>query len=147
MNKNMILEFQNEYRWLSNFAPVKIVLQGIEYPSVEHAYMSAKSDEVGWKNFCADPNNTAGVIKRKSRDITLKGSWEIEKINVMVECVKQKFSTEPYRTKLIETGDQLIQEGNKWNDTFWGVCLKTNKGYNNLGRIIMSVRLLLHNGT
>jgi hypothetical protein len=30
----------------------------------------------------------------------------------MKECIKQKFSQEPYKTKLIETGNQHIQEGN-----------------------------------
>lgn len=52
----MIREFQGEYRWLSNFAPVLIKLDGI-YPSVEHAYMSAKSDDMKWKLFCQDRNN------------------------------------------------------------------------------------------
>lgn len=49
----MIREFQKEYRWLSNFAPVAVRYKGITYPSVEHAYMSAKSEEKSWKKFCA----------------------------------------------------------------------------------------------
>ena len=61
----------------------------------------------------------------------------------MAECVKQKFNQEPYRTKLLETGTLHIQEGNRWNDKFWGVCLKTNKGENHLGKLIMDVRSAL----
>ena len=38
----MIKEFKGDYRWLSNFTPCKIELDGFIYPSVEHAYMSAK---------------------------------------------------------------------------------------------------------
>ena len=139
----MITEFQNEYRWLSNFAPVKIKLDGLGFPSVEHAYMSAKSDDVEWKKFCSNSNNTAGDVKRKSRSILLKDDWNEIKIEVMANCIKQKFNTEPYRTKLLETGTQHIQEGNRWNDKFWGVCLKTNKGENHLGRLIMDVRSAL----
>ena len=139
----MITEFQNEYRWLSNFAPVKIKLDGLEFPSVEHAYMSAKSDDVEWKKFCSNQNNKAGDVKRQSRNITLKKDWNEIKLKVMKECVNQKFSQEPYRTKLLETGTQHIQEGNRWNDKFWGVCLKTNKGENHLGRLIMDVRSAL----
>lgn len=139
----MIREFQNEYRWLSNFAPVKIKLDGLEFPSVEHAYMSAKSDDEEWKNFCSNPNNKAGDVKRQSRNITLKEDWHEIKLEVMKECVNQKFSQEPYRTKLLETETQHIQEGNRWNDKFWGVCLKTNKGENHLGRLIMDVRSAL----
>ena len=139
----MITEFQNEYRWLSNFAPVKIKLYGLEFPSVEHAYMSAKSDDVEWKKFCSNQNNKAGDVKRQSRNITLKKDWNEIKLEVMANCIKQKFNTEPYRTKLLETGTQHIQEGNRWNDKFWGVCLKTNKGENHLGRLIMDVRSAL----
>ena len=139
----MITEFQNEYRWLSNFAPVKIKLYGLEFQSVEHAYMSAKSDDVEWKKFCSNQNNKAGDVKRQSRNITLKKDWNEIKLEVMANCIKQKFNTEPYRTKLLETGTQHIQEGNRWNDKFWGVCLKTNKGENHLGRLIMDVRSAL----
>jgi predicted NAD-dependent protein-ADP-ribosyltransferase YbiA (DUF1768 family) len=58
----------------------------------------------------------------------------------MANCIEQKFNIEPYRTKLLETKDEYLQEGNRWNDKFWGVCLKTNKGENHLGKLIMSVR-------
>lgn len=136
----MIKEFQNEFRWLSNFALVEIVLDCVKFPSVEHAYMSAKSDDLEWKRFCSNPVNKAGDVKRKSRYITLKQNWGEIKLAVMAECVKQKFNQEPYRTKLLETGTKHIQEGNRWNDKFWGVCLKTNKGENYLGKLIMDVR-------
>ena len=139
----MIKEFQNEFRWLSNFAPVKIILDGVEFPSIEHAYMSAKSDDMKWKKFCSNPNNKANDVKRQSRNIVLKENWNNIKLDVMVECVKQKFNQEPYRTKLLETGTLYIQEGNRWNDKFWGVCLKTNKGENHLGKLIMDVRSTL----
>jgi ribA/ribD-fused uncharacterized protein len=124
---------------LSNFAPVKIELNGLVFPTVEHAYMSAKSDDEEWKKFCSNSINKAGDVKRQSRNITLKENWNEIKLDVMTECVKQKFNQEPYRTKLLETGVQHIQEGNRWNDKFWGVCLKTNKGENNLGKLIMDI--------
>jgi len=43
----MIKEFQGEHRWLSNFTPVNILYKGYIYSSVEHAYVSAKSDFFG----------------------------------------------------------------------------------------------------
>jgi len=136
----MIKEFQGSYRWLSNFAPVKIILENIEYQSVEHAYMSAKSDDKDWKIFCSNIQNTAGDVKRRSKTIKLKEDWNNIKLEIMFECLKQKFSQEPYKTKLLETKNDYIQEGNNWNDKFWGVCLKTNKGENNLGKLIMKIR-------
>jgi ribA/ribD-fused uncharacterized protein len=140
----MIKEFQNEYRWLSNFSPCLIMLEGVKYPSVEHAYMSAKSDDVNWKMFCADSNNTPGQVKKQSKNIKLVDNWDFIKLDVMKNCLVQKYNQEPYKTKLIETGNQHIQEGNMWNDKFWGVCLKTNKGENNLGKLIMEIRNTLN---
>lgn len=75
-----------------------------------------------------------------SRNIKLVDDWEERKLFVMTLCLQQKFSQEPYKTKLLQTGDRYIQEGNMWNDKFWGVCLKTNKGKNTLGKIIMIIR-------
>lgn len=135
----MISEFQGNFRWLSNFAPCKIILDGIEYPSVEHAYMSAKSSERSWKLFCSN-TSSPGEVKKASRGIILVDNWEDIKLSIMETCLEQKYTQEPYRKKLIDTGTEYIQEGNRWNDKFWGVCLKTNKGENNLGKLIMEIR-------
>jgi ribA/ribD-fused uncharacterized protein len=136
----MIEQFKGEYRWLSNFAPVVIHIDGIDYPSVEHAYMSCKSDDDSWKAYCSDPDNSAGTVKVKSREIDLINGWHSKKLGVMEMCLRQKFSQEPYRTRLIDTGDTYIQEGNYHGDKFYGVCLRTNEGLNHLGRLIMQIR-------
>jgi N-glycosidase YbiA len=141
----MIRKFDKAYKWLSNFAPCTIVLNGITYPSVEHAYMSAKSDDVRWYLKCTDDRIKPGTIKKLSRGILLVSNWDSLKIEVMRECLNQKFSQEPYKTLLIETGDVFIQEGNFWGDTFWGVDLETGEGENNLGKLIMEVREKLKN--
>lgn len=136
----MIKEFQGEYRWLSNFVPCKIMLDSVEYPSVEHAYMSAKSNDIEWKKFCSNPNNKAGEVKKKSKGIKLIENWDIIKFEVMKCCLIQKYNQEPYKTKLIQTKREHIQEGNMWGDKVWGVCLKTGNGENNLGKMIMEIR-------
>lgn len=138
----MIGAFQENYRWLSNFAPCKIWMIDREYPSVEHAYMSAKSHDSKWKDFCADANNPAGLVKREGKKIKIRDNWEDIKMDTMRSCLEQKFKQEPYKTKLIETGDQNIQEGNYWSDRFWGIDLKVNPnvGENRLGRMIMEIR-------
>lgn len=136
----MIEEFRDEYRWLSNFTPVKVVYEGIEYASVEHAYMSAKSESMEWKSRCADKQISAAQIKRESQDIVLIPDWDNIKVNVMEDCLREKFSQEPFKSKLEATGGMYIQEGNNWNDTFWGVDLKTGEGFNGLGQLIMKIR-------
>ncbi len=138
----MISEFKGEYSWLSNFEPVKITLAGVEYASVEHAYMSAKSDNKAWKLFCVNPKNSAGKIKKESYTVKLVEDWNTKKFTVMKMCLTQKYNQELFKSKLIETENQNIQEGNYHGDVVWGIDLKTstNIGENHLGRMIMEIR-------
>ena len=140
----MIREFQGEFRWLSNFTPCKVVLDGIEFGSVEHAYMSAKSRDPRWKHLCTT-TRSPGFIKKESRKVQLIDGWDVVKFEVMRKCLEQKFNQEPFRSKLIATGTQHIQEGNWWGDKIWGVCLKTGEGENHLGKMIMEIRKGLTN--
>lgn len=137
---SIIKEFKGEYSWLSNFTNCKINYQGKEYPSVEHAYMSAKCDAEEWKTICQDASIHASIIKKESRNIPLVSNWENIKLEVMYECLKEKYSQEPFKTKLLKTGEATIIEGNWWGDMYWGVCLKTQAGENKLGLLIMLIR-------
>ena len=139
----MINQFRKEYNWLSNFASVDIEFMGRVYPSVENAYMSAKSPEKVWKLFCSNPKTTAAMCKKRSKEIQIRAGWDDMKLQVMEYLLKLKFNQEPYRTLLKETKDEYIQEGNYWNDKFWGFCLKTNEGENHLGKLIMEIRKTL----
>jgi hypothetical protein len=141
----MIIEFKDDYKWLSNFEPVKIIYNELEFPSVEHAYQSAKGDDEEWIKFCSNVNNKAGYVKQMSKTIKLDKNWSKDKIKIMKLLLKQKFNKEPFKTKLLETGNEYIQEGNTWNDVFWGVDLNTNNGKNNLGKLIMDIRNELNN--
>ena len=131
-----------EYRWLSNMALVDIELRGIIYPSVEHAYMSEKSHDKNWKELCSKREIKGTQIKAYSKTIELREDWEEVKLKVMEYCLRKKFNQEPFKSNLLLTGNQNIQEGNTWNDLFWGVDLKQNpnKGENHLGRLIMKIR-------
>ena len=134
----MIREFKGEHCWLSNFAPCKIMLDGEEYDSVENAYQASKtlnhSERMKFKNI------TPGQAKRLGRKITIRDDWSKVKLSIMYSLLIQKYANPPYKNMLIETGYMRIEEGNLWNDTFWGVCLETGKGQNNLGKMIMEIR-------
>jgi predicted NAD-dependent protein-ADP-ribosyltransferase YbiA (DUF1768 family) len=136
----MIKEFQGEYRWLSNFYPVAIRFQGWLFPSVEHAYQSAKSDDIHWKRFCLNPDVRAGEVKKRSHHIAVVPGWRQGRLKIMEELVDLKYDQEPFKSKLLATMEEHIQEGNFWYDTFWGVDLRTGRGENNLGKIIMEKR-------
>ncbi len=139
----MITNFNTaEHGFLSNFWYVDILYKGVVYPTVEHAYMSAKSDDPKWKEFCANRNITPSNVKKESKNIQLVAGWDKLKLEVMEDCLRYKYKEEPLRSKLINLGNQNIQEGNTWGDRFWGVDLKVNPniGENHLGRLIMKIR-------
>lgn len=138
--EGMIKEFKGEYRWLSNFAPVDIRFEGLVYPSVEHAYVSAKTDNQALKRLLTDEDLSAGDAKKLGKTVELPKHWEVDKLIIMRELLVKKFSQQPYMGKLIDTGDMYIQEGNYWNDTFWGIDLRIGEGQNHLGLMIMDIR-------
>lgn len=112
-------------------------MNGLEFPTVEHAYQAAKSnDPADWKHFAQLPR--PGDAKRAGRYLTIRSDWDQIKLRVMTELVEQKFRIDELKQKLLETGDQLLEETNHWNDTFWGVC--NGVGHNHLGKILMNIR-------
>jgi ribA/ribD-fused uncharacterized protein len=142
----MISLFRGEYAWLSNFADVKIEYKGRIYPSVEHAYISAKVDDEGWKELCSTKKYRAGDLKKVSKDLDIRKDWDDVKVYVMYDLLVLKFGKEPFRSKLLETGDMELVEGNWWGDVFWGVDMNTDTGQNVLGRLLMKIRTQIKNG-
>lgn len=139
---NMIKEFKDEYAWLSNFYLCKIIINGLQYPSVEHAFQAQKSNDPNWKIYCRETINP-DKLKIVSKKIDLIENWNNIRESIMFECLKQKFNQEPFKTKLIATKNMRIQEGNTWGDKFWVVDLNTGKGENRLGLMIEKIRIEL----
>lgn len=133
-----ILEFKDEFRWLSNFWPCKVIFEGLEFNSVEAAYVAAKTKDIKLREVI-QTLKTAGECKRFGRSLDLRHDWNDVRLGVMTNLIRQKFAKgSELADKLVSTGSTEIIEGNSWNDTFWGVC--RGKGENNLGKIIMMVR-------
>lgn len=133
-----ILQFSGEHRWLSNFWPCSIKLDADFYPSVEHAYVAAKTLQ-GHERLAVRFALTAGDAKRMGRSLTLRDKWDNLKLDYMASFIEQKFSQgSGLADNLLATGDCKIIEGNTWGDRFWGVC--SGEGENNLGLLIMNRR-------
>lgn len=137
-----IAGFFKEYRFLSNFWPTVLRLDGIEYVSLEHAYQAAKTTNQKDKLWVAAAEGP-GSAKKRGRRITIRPDWDEVKLAVMESLVREKFSWN--RTKhselsnlLLATGDLELIEANTWGDTFWGRC--NGVGKNHLGLILMKVR-------
>lgn len=133
----LIDSFQGDFRFLSNFWPAKVKLDGIEYPTVEHAYMAAKTLDPIIRSK-VQKLTTAGAAKRFCKTVQLRADWESVKVSVMLDLLQQKFSVEPLKSLLLSTGEAELVEGNTWGDVFWGVC--KGKGLNTLGKLLMQVR-------
>jgi ribA/ribD-fused uncharacterized protein len=134
-----ITAFAGEYRFLSNFYPAAVDLDGSTYPTVEHAYQAAKSLEPSTQAKVKRAPRP-GDAKRLGRQIRLRPDWEDVKVGIMRDLVRQKFTSHPdLRARLLATGDAELVEGNYWHDTFWGQC-PVGTGFNHLGRILMEVR-------
>lgn len=135
----MIKKFHGDYRWLSNFWAATVIFDGVEYPTVENAYQAAKTFPIHRRSFIAI---TPGAAKRLGKCVIIRPEWESEKLAIMEALVLQKFSRHPeLAKKLLATGEALLEEGNRWGDTFWGVC--RGSGENHLGKILMKVRSTL----
>lgn len=140
---NKIDSFKGKNYFLSNMCPATVVFEGMTYPCVESAFQAAK---------CLNPDDRKEFTtldgykaKKLGRRVNLRSDWETVKLEVMYECVKNKFSNNPdMKKKLLATGNATLVEGNTWNDTFWGVC--DGIGENHLGSILTQVRSKLQEG-
>ena len=133
--------FFGPFRYLSNFYPCHVPLNGLDYPSSECAYQAQKlvpelrepftrmtdvQSKKGWK-----------LVPEEGR----VPNWDEHKFTVMQEVVFSKFlHNHDLRDKLVETEGKYLEESNHWYDKFFGVCIHTNIGHNHLGRILMATR-------
>lgn len=137
--KEAVKMFRGAYGFLSNMHPAAFEWDGRVYRCSEAAFQSAK---------CLDPfererfSSMNGVTaKREGKKVLLRRDWEEVKVQLMKEIVTAKFAQNPdLMQQLIATGSAELTEGNLWHDTFWGVDMKTGKGENHLGKILMEVR-------
>lgn len=139
LENSCIDKFEGEYAFLSNFynSPIRPFDDWILYPTVEHAFQAAKTNDVGMrKKIASQP--TPGKAKSIGRHVTLKKNWRTDRICVMYECLRAKFEQPELREKLLSTKNKKLVEGNWWGDTYWGVC--DGVGENNLGKLLMKIR-------
>jgi|SRR5665213_750705 len=132
--------FIGEWDFLSNYYPAPVPLDGDLYPSVEHAYQAAKTEDAGWREQireAPDPDEA----KRLGRASPHRADWDQVKLPLMRELVGAKFRDSVLRERFMATGDAILVEGNDWGDTFWGSC--NGQGANHMGVILMDLRARL----
>ena len=106
----MIKSFSGDYRFLSNFYPVEVVLDGVTYPTVENAYQAAKTLDLEKRKEFLDV--LPGFAKRLGQRLELRQDWSSVKLSVMKRLNEQKYMRPGLRKKLCDTYPQDIVEGN-----------------------------------
>lgn len=129
--------FRGEHRWLSNFWWCEVRIDGISYPSSEHAYQAQKTLDRNKQKEIAEAK-TFKKSKRLGYQVELREDWESIKIDVMLQILREKFKYPGLKELLEETGDAELIEGNDWGDDFWGQV--NGRGQNHLGKCLMKIR-------
>lgn len=142
IQKNGIIAgFFGNFRFLSNFyiAEAGVSLNGLYFPSVEHAYQASKWDPIDQYSFI---NLSVGEAKKKGQlgPHAKSKKWHKHKYELMESLVRQKFTNNFDLNKmLLLTDGYHLEERNHWGDTDWGTN-ERGEGENNLGKILMKIR-------
>jgi ribA/ribD-fused uncharacterized protein len=137
-------DFRGDYFFLSNFFPAQVTLDGMNFPTVEHAYQAAKTLEPQERERIWGAS-TPDLARKMGRKLDQRPDWQEVKVKTMEDLVWKKFNSRPDLLELLlATGDAELVEENSWHDNFWGNCLcsrcAATPGQNWLGRILMEVR-------
>lgn len=135
-----VLGFSGKYRFMSNFSASEVELDGLKYPTVEHAYQAAKTADPTERRRIREADSPSKA-KKLGQQVKLRADWEEVKLQIMEDLLIQKFSDPALKQKLLDTGDGYLEETNTWGDKFWGVC--KGNGKNHLGKILMKIRKTL----
>lgn len=128
---------------LSSFSRHAFELDGAQWPSVEHYYQGMKFADPDLREAirtAAHPLDAQKLAKKNKRKV--RGDWPAQKVTIMTRAVYVKSRTHAdAAAALLSTGDAQIIETSQY-DYFWG-CGRDQRGNNNYGRVLMSVRAKL----
>ncbi|BBX29630.1 NADAR family protein [Mycolicibacterium alvei] len=143
----VIDRFRGEHFFLSNHYPAVTPHRGHLFPTSEHAYMAAKTDDqaaIAAILATEDPNEAKTIAAAAP----LVDHWGTRKYAAMEDILTAKFTHNPdLAHKLIATAGTVLVEGNTWHDQTWGTCTcdehRDVPGDNALGVILMVIRMRL----
>lgn len=146
-----ITQFDGPYLFLSNFSPSRIVIDGIEYPMVEHPFQALKTFDRAKRLEIAEASSPSRA-KYLGRCLELRSDWEQVKVPVMLLLLRKKFGNAHLAGRLLATGDApLIEDTTRRRrpDVIWGARWDGQQwiGTNYLGRCLERVRRDLRQGT
>ncbi|MBF6129467.1 NADAR family protein [Nocardia brasiliensis] len=118
---------------LQNRYPAPIVVAGITYPTVEHAYWAlSTSDETARADIAAA--ETAYRAAEAARDLPRRPGWSDARLAVMTGLLRAKFRQHPHLGDLLLTTQDAKLLSNEHFSRFWG----PGRGW--VGRLLEVVR-------
>jgi ribA/ribD-fused uncharacterized protein len=139
--------YEQDFYVLSNFSSFRVIVDGIDFMTREHAYHYYKFNEtnpkVALEIVHARSAHDAFKIAEKNK-ATRRSDWDAVKTAVMKVILIAKVEQNEYvKKKLLATGDRILVE-DSWRDSVWGWGADKN-GQNLLGNIWMDIRRELRN--
>lgn len=149
--ETLVCFYEQDFYVLSNFSAFQLRWNGMNFPTLEHAYH--------WEKFAVAPHHQSGYTRQVQGLIWCapsaheafkigsddqwrpyrRADWDAVKVGIMGALIRAKATQHEYVTrKLLATGDRELVE-NSWRDDFWGWGPKGD-GKNMLGRLWMQVR-------
>ena len=122
-------------RWeaLSNWFPCSVVMGGVAYKSVEHAFQAAKAGDDAAAATAIRSAATPAQAHALGRKLPLPADWERRKRPIMRSILRDKFRRDgALRERLMRTEGRNLLATNEWGETCWGVS--GGKGENELGK-------------
>ena len=144
----MITNFKrgSKYHFLSNFSPVALRVNGLLFPTLEHAYQAyrATNDTDREKIRSA---HSPGLAKYIAHRVEQNTDFPNRRVEIMTRLLEAKFSKPELKEQLKATGEQELIEENRHHDNFYGNCLcracADTPGQNMLGKLLTQIRTTL----
>jgi len=133
--------YEQDFYVLSNFSSFQVRIDGVSYPTSEHAYHCAKFE--GKPHIQEIIRNAPSAHEAFKDAADFKSdrveNWDEIKYSVMKDILIHKVMQHEYvRRKLLDTGDRELIE-NSWRDDVWGWG-HNKSGQNLLGKCWMEIR-------
>ncbi|KAG8829828.1 hypothetical protein FRC17_005945 [Serendipita sp. 399] len=141
-----VINFYNRedpYYEFTNFSPDRVMYNGRDYPTSEHAFQAQKfldhrpglAEHI--RTYSDNPRDAFNEARRFQPE--WRTDWHSIKIQKMEEILYEKFARHPrLRRMLTETDDAELIEDSP-HDPFWGIG-RDRKGENQLGIALMKLR-------
>lgn len=132
-----ITSFRGKYAFLANSYSCMVTLDGMNYPSVEHAYQAAKTFDIRGRQGM-QVMRSAHDAYYFGKKVTLRDDWKHVKGQIMLDLLRQKFHIPELAKALLQTEDMILMPRNENGDLFWSRTY--HKRQNKLGGMLTHIR-------